>query len=337
MVYIYLTILSIIPLLSTPQKKIQIDSVLKIEQGVDGAPVLGSIINAAFDEDGNLYLSDANQKKIHIYSSNGSYINSLGREGKGPGEFSGLSAKGLTIDHENDQVCALDYPGARINCYSIQSHEFISTINLQSTTAVRNNGLISFQSKIFLLGSHQSVNSFIHHLDSEGNTITSFGDFINFENFTHNYSGKLQLSNVSGNTFNNLLLVSLAAPNITKLYNSNLELINTNQDNLLPTPWKTHMEMAPNSYQSTFYSMTIDNLILSEEEYLYSWSEVVDPDIPEIVFHLQLRELDTGKVIAKKRMDKDYILGMRRTSDNSALMLVRTENYKYEVQKIVIN
>jgi hypothetical protein len=250
MVYIYLVILSIIPLLSTPQKTIQIDTVLKIEQGVDGSPILGSIIDAVFDQDGNLYLSDGNQKKIHVYGFNGEFVSSLGREGRGPGEFSGLSAKGLTIDNENNQICALDFPGARINCYSIQSHEFISTINLQSTSAVRNNGLILFQSQKLLLGSHQNENSFIHLVDSEGNTTMSFGDFIDFENFIHNYSGKLQLSNVTASRYNDLLLVSLAAPNFVKLYNSDLELITTIQDSTLPIPWETHMEMEPNRYRA---------------------------------------------------------------------------------------
>lgn len=337
MVYIYLAIFSIIPLLSTPQKAIQIDTVFKIEQGINGAPILGTIIDAAFDGDGNLYLSDDNQKKIHIYNSTGTYLNSLGGEGRGPGEFLGLSANGLAIDHENDQVCGLDYPGARINCYSIQSHEFISTINLQSTTAVRNNGLTSFQSKLFLLGSHQNINSFIHVVDSDGNTTKSFGNFINFENFIHNYSGKLQLSSVTSSSNNDLLLVALAAPNIVKLYNRDLELINTIQDNLLPTPWETHMEMTLNRYRSTFYSMTIDNQILSRAEYLYAWSEVVDPDVPEIVFHLQLRDLKNGRVLAEKKLNKDYILGMERISDNSSLMLIRNENFEYEVQKVVIN
>jgi len=121
MVYIFLTILSIISLLSTPQKTIQIDTVLKIEQGVDGSPILGSIIDAVFDENGNLYLSDGNQKKIHVYRFNGEFISSLGREGRGPGEFSGLSSKGLAIDNENNQICALDFPGARINLiYTLQ-------------------------------------------------------------------------------------------------------------------------------------------------------------------------------------------------------------------------
>lgn len=337
MIYFYLVFLFIISLFSLPQKTIQIEPVFNIEQGVEGAPILGSIIDAAFDQDANLYLSDVNQKKIHIYNSNGDFISSLGREGRGPGEFLGLSAKGLTINNENNQICALDFPGARIHCYSIHSHEFISTINLQSTTTVRNNGLISFESNIFLLGSHQNENSFIHLIDTDGNTTMSFGDFIDFENFIHNYSAKLQLSNVSGSTYNDLLLVSLAAPNITKLYNSDFELINTLQDNLLPTPWETHMEMDPNRYRSTFYSMTIDNQILSEKEYLYAWSEVVDPDIPEVVFHLQFRDLKNGKVLAEKRLNKDYILGMKRISDNSALLLVRTKDYEYEVQKVTVN
>jgi hypothetical protein len=321
----------------TNGSNIQTKLLFTVNQGQNGAPLLGQIVDAEFDSNGNLYLSDQSKKQIHIYDLSGEYITSIGREGRGPGEFSAFSQDGLAYDKHEQKICAIDYRGARINCFSTTGHHLIETINLQSSSTIRTNGLISFNSDLFILGSHQSVNSFIHKIDSDGITINSIGDFIEFENFIHNHVAKMQLSQVVASSFNGLFLVSLSAPNITKVFDNDLVIVHQHEDDLLPTPWETHMEIAPNRYSSTFYSMAVDNQILSNKHYLYAWSEVIDPEIPEIEFHIQLRGLQSGEILAEKSMGKDFILGMKRTSDSSALMLVRTDENEYEVQKIVIH
>ncbi|MEX2410547.1 MAG: 6-bladed beta-propeller [Candidatus Paceibacterota bacterium] len=317
------------------QKNIEIEFLYSIEQEGEGSPILGRIVDAEFDSDNNLYLLDDGHKKIHMYDSEGDFIRSYGSEGRGPGEFTGVGGNGLSFDEENNQICAIDYPGARIVCHSTSDNQSTTTINLQSTTAVRTNGLIIFQSKKILTGSHQDVNSFLHQIDEDGNTIFSFGDFINFESFIHNFGGKLQLSQVTASHYDNHLLVSAAAPNIVKVYDSNLNIIHEFEDDLLPRPWETHMVMRPDRYRSSFYSMAFANQILSKDEYLFAWSEV-NPDIPEFQFHLELRNMQTGDRIAVKRMEKNYILGIQRLSDSSAIILIRTENYDYEVHRVSV-
>jgi hypothetical protein len=329
-------LISLISYWITDQKEIEIELLYNINQDVESAPLLGQIVDAEFDSNENLYLLDGDRMKIHMYDSEGIFQNSFGREGRGPGEFTGLGG-GLFFDENQNQICTIDYRGARIVCYSIEDKSQHYTINLQSTTTVRTNGLILFRSKKLLLGSHQNVNSFIHQISSDGITNYSFGDFINFESFIHNNSGKLQLSQVVASKYNGYLLVSSVAPNINKVFDDSLNLIYEHQDNLLPKPWETHMIMEPNRYRSSFYSMAVANQILSKEEYLYTWSEVVDEEIPEVIFHLELRKLENGEVISEKKIGKNYILGMQRLTDSSALLLLRNNKQNYEVHKVSIN
>lgn len=318
------------------QKKIVIEFLYSIDQEGEGYPILGRIVDAEFDSDNNLFLLDDGQKKIHMYDSEANFIRSYGKEGRGPGEFTGLGGSGLAFDEENNQICAIDYPGARIVCHSTSDNHLTTTINLQSTSTVRTNGLIIFKSKKILTGSHQDVNSFIHQINSDGKTIYSFGDFINFKKFIHNFGGKLQLSQVTASNFDDYLLVSSAAPNVVKVYDSNFNIIYEFEDDLLPRPWETHMVMQPDRYRSSFYSMAVSNQILSKDEYLFAWSEVIDPDIPEIQFHIEVRRLQTGERIAAKLMKKNYILGIQRLSDSSAILLIRTENFDYEVHRVSV-
>jgi hypothetical protein len=49
--------------------------------------IFGSIVAAAIDEDGNVYLLDAQLSEVQVYSPEGEHIKTLSREGDGPGEI----------------------------------------------------------------------------------------------------------------------------------------------------------------------------------------------------------------------------------------------------------
>lgn len=315
--------------ISAFQTEIHIEKAYSIGQE---APLLGQIEDAAFDEENNLYLVDSGNKSIHQYDENGSYITSYGREGRGPGEF--LAVTAMTYIQKDKKLCAIDYRGARIVCFSKGEDKVHSTVNLQSTTAIRTNKLISHNSRLMLLGSHQGEDEMIHVIGEDGETLNSFGKFIDFEKFQHNPNGKMQLSQVHASQHEEMLLVSAAAPNRSKLYDKNLNLVKEFEDDLLPKPWEEHMEMQPNRYRSEFYSMSGANQILSEDTYLFFWSEVIDSKQAIVEFHLELRSLESGEKIAGKLLNGNYLLGIHRLSNSSALILLRSESYDYEVHKI---
>jgi hypothetical protein len=49
--------------------------------------IFGVLSGVAVDDDGNVYLLDSQLNVIHVYSSSGEFMRTIGREGEGPGEF----------------------------------------------------------------------------------------------------------------------------------------------------------------------------------------------------------------------------------------------------------
>ncbi|MHC4165104.1 MAG: 6-bladed beta-propeller [Planctomycetota bacterium] len=57
--------------------------------GEDDEEIFGVITDIIADDDGNVYMLDAQLNEIKVYSADGEYLRTIGREGEGPGEFRG--------------------------------------------------------------------------------------------------------------------------------------------------------------------------------------------------------------------------------------------------------
>lgn len=337
MIYIYIKLLIICIALSSQahSQDVQFRFDKKFDIETDGSPLLGEISDVVFDNQGFFYLLDNGNKQIHKFGTDGEFVQSFGREGRGPGEFTRAS-NSIVYDEEKSNVYILDYPNARIVGYNTVTAEH-TTINLQSTSAIPINKLTFFNGDLMLLGSHQNENNMIHLLDAEGETTDSFGDFINFDNFMYNSNGKQQLSQVFASSHNEKLLVTLAAPNRVKIYDKNLKLVREFEDELLPIPWETHMTMEPGRYSSTFYSMSSNNQIMSDDLYLFQWTEIVDPEGPISINYLELRDLRNGDLIYQENMDDLFVIDLHRVSENRALIFTRDSQYKFSVYELTID
>jgi len=70
-------------------KRITFDRDLRF--GSTDKVVVGNIAAFTVDELNRVFIADMNQTTIHVFSSKGKYITSLGRPGKGPGEFGAVT------------------------------------------------------------------------------------------------------------------------------------------------------------------------------------------------------------------------------------------------------
>ena len=76
--------------------------------GADDDLLLGVIVAVLVDEDGNVYLLDAQLSEIQVFDPQGMHVRTIGREGEGPGEF--RRAGGMFFVGENLCV-AQRFPG----------------------------------------------------------------------------------------------------------------------------------------------------------------------------------------------------------------------------------
>lgn len=82
-----------------------------------GALHLTSPKDVKVDNEGRIYVSDTDQLAIKVFDQKGNFIQSIGREGKGPGEFNSISAfavndgKLIAVDGRNRRIIYFDSSG----------------------------------------------------------------------------------------------------------------------------------------------------------------------------------------------------------------------------------
>jgi len=82
--------------------------------------------NIAVDSVGRVYIPDFQAKAVHVYNADGSYHNSIGREGKGPGEFQMIRA----IRIVSDTLYVLDYTIQKVSAFDLQTMRHIRDVQL---------------------------------------------------------------------------------------------------------------------------------------------------------------------------------------------------------------
>ena len=87
--------------------------------------IVGQMSGAGVGADGRVYLADASEMLVHIYEPTGTHIQSIGGQGEGPGEFTGLNRPIIYEDH----LYAVDFMQQRISAFSMDDYSFDYTIN----------------------------------------------------------------------------------------------------------------------------------------------------------------------------------------------------------------
>jgi len=92
------------------------------------------------DEDGRVFIGDASKHTVHVFLQDGSYVTSIGREGRGPGEFT-ASPFPMII---SNLLYVYDAMQLRVNVFSKDSFELLQTINLNPVNKESINELAGF-------------------------------------------------------------------------------------------------------------------------------------------------------------------------------------------------
>lgn len=77
--------------------------------------------NIAVDHSGKVFIADMAENTIHVFDTNGSYIQNFGRSGQGPGEFQAV----WDLNIHDGKVHVLDYRNSRISVFDVDTFEHI--------------------------------------------------------------------------------------------------------------------------------------------------------------------------------------------------------------------
>lgn len=78
------------------------------------------------DQQGRAYVMDFTEKKVHLFDANGQFIKSMGREGRGPGEFLFIA----DIKVEDQQLHVVDQRQTKISVFDLETLEHQQDIDI---------------------------------------------------------------------------------------------------------------------------------------------------------------------------------------------------------------
>jgi hypothetical protein len=119
--------------------------------------LLGRVVGTAVDEHGRMYIGDWDANTVFVFSDNGSFVQSLGREGGGPGEFRSIYHMGI---HEG-MLHVYDFNQQRMNVFSTEMLEFTYTVSLQFEEERNSDMSIWTASAFFLLNNGNYLMQFV--------------------------------------------------------------------------------------------------------------------------------------------------------------------------------
>ena len=113
----------------------EIQFVREATYGTTDDVIVGIMGPVTVDRNGRVFITDRNQITVHVFQHDGNYLTSLGNQGRGPGEFMGITPNTTITIYSNqfyitDQADAhLQFP-YRMHEFSLEDLTFSRTIDL---------------------------------------------------------------------------------------------------------------------------------------------------------------------------------------------------------------
>lgn len=99
----------------------EIEFILETSFGDTEEVFFGRMVeNFAVDHSGRVFIADQDENTIHIFNSDGSYLQNIGRSGQGPGEFEFIR----DIEIYGGNIHVLDPLKFRITMFDLDSFEY---------------------------------------------------------------------------------------------------------------------------------------------------------------------------------------------------------------------
>lgn len=143
------------------------------ESESDPATIFGSYQSVAMSSRGDLYIADGSFTEIRLFR-NGEHVASRGREGRGPGEFTGLHSICLTADER--YIVAYDYAIPRLSLFDANTLDFVRSSSPEKAAGAVYNLMCEGRGDVFLTGHMAGSTGLAHAFTLQGEYLNSSAD-----------------------------------------------------------------------------------------------------------------------------------------------------------------
>jgi hypothetical protein len=113
--------------------------------------LIGNIVGIVVDEKGRVFIADNQQYSILVFDPNGNLVTTIGREGRGPGEYQNINA----ITANSNRLFIYDESLKRISVFSLDSFTLFSIFSINSGNVNHVEEVVSRLTQIYTLGENR--------------------------------------------------------------------------------------------------------------------------------------------------------------------------------------
>ena len=119
--------------------------------------LIGTVSSITSDSNGRVYIADSDQFTIHRFDADGTFLESFGRDGEGPGEFRSL----IKLRYRDGIVYVLDRNLNRITAFNTESLDVEATIGLSGESQSTRTNMRPMPEEFFVLPGNRFLLTFL--------------------------------------------------------------------------------------------------------------------------------------------------------------------------------
>lgn len=263
------------------------------------AELFGSNVSVALSSEGLLYVGDRSSGEIRLFDSTGTHRRTIGRAGRGPGEFVGLAR--LALSGNEDTLYVYDAGQRRVSIFTAPDLQHIQDVPVD----LRNFGHpldLHWQrsTRRLLLTDHVLERTeVVHAIALDGTRVQSYAPFL--EDLTVEPDAEVVLSQINSGYVTELpdgdLVVALAAPYmLARFAPDGTERWRVTDDIVPSRPWVEYIDYSPESYRSRVYPQVVEVGSIGEDRLLLS---IVDVEANTV--HFDVRDARSGRLLHRQQ------------------------------------
>lgn len=257
--------------------------------------IFGMYQSVALAKSGRLYIGENDTGEIKVFGEAGEHIVTVGRKGRGPGEFSSLSSLSLSVDE--DTLYVHDSINSRVTVYHTPGMHMVRSFQPEGLKpAAPHQMYVLNRDNLVFIGDGPNSKLLAHIVRLNGSHYKSFGELLIIDD--PSYDDEFVQSQINQGyasiTHDNDIVMSIIAPYVVSRYSSEGKNKWTIRDTMLPKPWHEHIVYTKDRYSVVVYPQIVGVYMIG-----YDFVMVESYDVEAEISVLDIRDAATGLLLSR--------------------------------------